>query len=375
MATATIVDVEWTHDTEGKSTPLKGHWQVQGSGKNPYDIKLIGGVWSCSCPAWRNQSKPIDERMCKHTAQVIAMSTGKTVTVTPTQKSATTTSEELLKAAVAARVQLAHPYDGRDIIGWHMSEKLDGVRAWWNGKQFLSRNGNVFQAPDWFVEGLPNVPLDGELWAGRGQFQKAVSIARQANAGDQWKEMFFMIFDAPENEQPFAHRYAYLHDLGKANKCAPMSGVQRLAPKGFILPQTLITDMGTVRQEMDAVRKKGGEGLMFRHPTNPYTGGRSYDLMKMKEMLDDVAVVIDMVEGEGRHKGTMGALVCRNKRGEFKVGTGFSDAARRDWWSHRGSISAGYVIEYAYQELTNDGNPRFPAMIRVRRDLTKADVL
>src|SRR5580704_4856852 len=60
-----------------------------------------------------------------------------------------------------------------------LSEKLDGVGAYWNGSQFLSRQGNLFHAPDWFVAGLPNTPLDGELWLGRKKFQRTVSIVRR----------------------------------------------------------------------------------------------------------------------------------------------------------------------------------------------------
>ena len=63
-----------------------------------------------------------------------------------------------------------------DITGWWMSEKLDGVRAYWDGKQFLSRLGNRFHAPPWFVEGFRPTPLDGELWGGRKLFQRTVSI-------------------------------------------------------------------------------------------------------------------------------------------------------------------------------------------------------
>ena len=60
--------------------------------------------------------------------------------------------------------------------GWWMSEKLDGVRAIWDGEHFRSRGGNIFHAPAWFKAGLPALPLDGELFVGRGKFNDAVSI-------------------------------------------------------------------------------------------------------------------------------------------------------------------------------------------------------
>ena len=41
-------------------------FQMQGSAAKPYTLKNIGGVYSCDCPAWRNQSNPIEQRTCKH---------------------------------------------------------------------------------------------------------------------------------------------------------------------------------------------------------------------------------------------------------------------------------------------------------------------
>src|SRR5688572_11267334 len=83
------------------------------------------------------------------------------------------------KAAKAAKgevvpppVLLAHVWENdTDLSGWWMSEKLDGVRAYWDGRRFLSRLGNSYNAPEWFTKGLPETPLDGELWVGRKRFQ------------------------------------------------------------------------------------------------------------------------------------------------------------------------------------------------------------
>lgn len=59
---------------------------------------------------------------------------------------------------------LAKRWDGMlDPKGWWLSEKLDGVRAYWDGHAFISRLGNTYVAPEWFAEGLPDHPLDGEL--------------------------------------------------------------------------------------------------------------------------------------------------------------------------------------------------------------------
>ena len=102
---------------------------------------------------------------------------------------------------------LAHPWDNDiDLTGWWMSEKLDGVRAWWDGRQFLSRQGNVYHAPAWFTAGLPNVPLDGELWLDRKAFQRTVSIVRRHDQSDHWRQIKFVVFDAPALDGPFEDR-------------------------------------------------------------------------------------------------------------------------------------------------------------------------
>src|SRR3954451_24007520 len=93
-----------------------------------------------------------------------------------------------------------------------MSEKLDGVRAYWDGTQFLSRLGNLFHAPDWFVERFPEVPLDGELWIARKKFQRTVSVVRRQDKTELWKEVRFLVFDPPAAPGGFEDRIAFLTD-------------------------------------------------------------------------------------------------------------------------------------------------------------------
>src|SRR5258708_3004689 len=175
--------------------------EMQGSAARPYVLKNVGGVYSCSCPAWRNQSLPIERRTCKHIRSIRgdeAEAARLGSFQAPAPKPAPTQAPPLL---------LAETWDGaRDPTGCHRSEKLDGVRCWWDGKQLLSRGGNRFHAPDWFPQGLPLEPLDGELWIGRKQFQRTVSIVRRHDGGELWKEVRFQIFDAPAEEEPFEKR-------------------------------------------------------------------------------------------------------------------------------------------------------------------------
>ena len=172
--------------------------EMKGSAAKPYVLKNVGGVYSCTCPAWRNQSIGIERRTCKHLRKLRgdAAEDARVGGALP-QRPAKAASDDDGEGGGPALL-LAQSWDNAaDLSGWWMSEKLDGVRAYWDGKQFLSRMGNLFHAPDWFIEGLPEVPLDGELWLGRRKFQRTVSIVRRQDKSDLWKEIRYVVFDAP----------------------------------------------------------------------------------------------------------------------------------------------------------------------------------
>ena len=113
----------------------------------------------------------------------------------------------------APALLLAETWDtAADLAGWWMSEKLDGLRAYWDGNQFVSRLGNTFHAPDWFLAGLPATPLDGELWVGRGQFARASGLVRRQDKTELWKEVRYLVFDAPSAPGGFEGRIAFVAD-------------------------------------------------------------------------------------------------------------------------------------------------------------------
>jgi DNA ligase-1 len=255
-------------------------------------------------------------------------------------------------------VLLAERWDSAaDLSGWWMSEKLDGVRAYWDGKQFLSRNGNVYYAPDWFVEGLPDVPLDGELWLGRKKFQRAVSIARRQDRSEHWRELRYVVFDAPTQTGGFEERIDFLKDLF-AHKKVEFAGAHA---------HELCRNLDHLRAELARVEGLGGEGLMLRQPGSKYAAGRSSTLLKVKTFHDAEATVIGHQAGEGRHKGRLGALFVELANGtRFYVGTGFSDAERS------APPAVGSTITFRYQELSEGGVPRFPSYIGVRHDAAPA---
>lgn len=242
--------------------------------------------------------------------------------------------------------------DDVDPTGWWMSEKLDGVRCYWNGHQFLSRNGNQFIAPKYFTENLPKtVSLDGELWMGRGMFQRCVAVVRKKTIVDPeaWKNIIYVLFDAPSINKPFEDRMKYLMCLAKTVGTPYMRAHEHYLCKG----------KEHVKEELEKVEGLGGEGLMLREPGSFYENRRSTSLLKVKTFQDAEATVIGYEEGEGRNQGRMGALVVRRDDGvQFKVGGGFTDALR----NHPPKI--GVKITYKFQELSEEGKPRFPIFLR-----------
>ncbi|MEZ4400653.1 MAG: DNA ligase [Kofleriaceae bacterium] len=338
---------------------------MAGSGAQPYVLRNVGGVYSCSCPAWRNQGAAIERRTCKHLralrgddaeqARVGPLAGAPTTRTRPSTAAASGASVGAIAAAVAPPVLLAHAWDhATDLTGWWMSEKLDGVRAYWNGAQFMSRLGNPFIAPPWFVAGLPARPLDGELWAGRKQFQRAVSIARRQDAGDAWRELTYVVFDAPDVDGPFEDRLAFVRALVEEHQ----------PPHARWHPHHRCAGLDHLRAELARIEALGGEGLMMREPGSRYQVGRSWSLRKVKTFHDAEARVIAHVRGAGKHAARLGALQCALPDGTvFNVGTGLTDHER----THPPPVGA--IITYRYQELSTDGVPRFPSYVGVRDDV------
>lgn len=322
--------------------------EIRGSAARPYVLKNVGGVYSCSCPAWRNQSLAIDRRTCKHLRQYRGeIAEQQRVGALPQS------SPQSVVKAPAPPLLLAHAWDNeQDLTGWWISEKLDGVRAYWTGDRFLSRQGNPFFAPQWFTAELPKIPLDGELWLDRKQFQRTVSIVRRQDGGEAWKNVLFAVFDAPAEEGPFEHRMRVLTDA-----------VEHKARYASVLDQAPCRDIAHLRQRLAHVESLGGEGLMLRQPESCYETGRSRTLLKVKTFHDAEAIVIAHLPGSGRHQGRLGALLVELPSGkQFSVGTGFTDAQRE------APPPIGSEITFRYQELTDGGVPRFPSFVRARTE-------
>lgn len=258
-------------------------------------------------------------------------------------------------AAVELPLLLAERYEGDvDVTRYWVSEKLDGVRAHWDGRRLRFRSGHPVPAPRWFTDALPAQSLDGELWLGRGRFDRLSGIVRRSVPVDaEWREVRYMIFELPDAAGDFTERIRRIEALTAA------AGVSWLQP----VAQFRLSDAAALQVRLDAVVRDGGEGLMLHRAGAPYTTGRSADLLKLTPWLDAEARVVAHLPGKGKYAGMLGALRVAMPDGKaFSLGSGFSDAQRRD------PPPVGSRVTYRYRELTRNGIPRFPRFLRVRED-------
>jgi DNA ligase-1 len=259
-------------------------------------------------------------------------------------------------AAPAPALMLAEVYRrGMPLADYWVSEKYDGVRCYWDGKQLWTRGGERIVAPAWFTTPLPHVPMDGELWTGRGRFTRSVSIARSQTPVDAaWREMRFMVFDLPAVPGDFTARLAALRKL------LPLTDAAWVVP----VPQQRATTHEALLALMDKTVRMGGEGLMLHRGSSLYKAERNADLLKVKPFDDADARVLAYLNGKGRHTGRMGALLVETPEGKrFKLGGGFTDAQRDQ------PPPIGSWVSYRYNGTNPGGLPRFARFLRVREDL------
>ena len=244
---------------------------------------------------------------------------------------------------------------GIDLRDWWVSEKYDGVRAHWDGRQLRTRGGEPINAPAWFTAGWPALPMDGELWAGRGRFEHAQSAAAREQPDDaQWRALRYMVFDLPAHPGSFDERLAALR--------AAVSALDHTWVQA--VPQRKVAGDAELQALLREVVRGGGEGLMLHRGASLYRAGRGEDLLKLKTHDDAEARVIAHVPGKGKHAGRLGALMVETPEGRrFALGTGFTDAQRAD------PPPVGSWVTYRFRGLhEGSGLPRFASFLRVRSD-------
>jgi len=331
-----------------------------------------------------------------------------------------------------------------DLSGWYLSEKLDGLRCFWDGgvsrgkpttsvpfagitdpktglrkakikpvaTGLWSRNGNPFQAPDWFLDLLPKVPLDGELFAGRGNFQLTTSIVSGDAPDERFDQIEYRIYGMPSINHVFqtgeikhaqmwaTFDYAKLlawyeehvdqlftlspectfeDELHELTKRLPEVGPVFLHRQNK-LPLGADTAMAEAERLLSEVLDAGGEGVMLRAPSSVWTPRRVPTLLKYKPFEDSEAKIIGFVAGregkQGNCLGKIGTLAVEWKGVRFELGTGmkawereFDTPAATEWATQNPGkpmpegtqghyLKVGQVVTFKYRELSDDGIPK-----------------
>lgn len=277
--------------------------------------------------------------------------------------------------------------------GWWVSEKLDGIRAIWDGEKFLSRNSQtglgskVFSyVPQFVIDSMPGgVALDGEIWLGRNKFNEMSSISnwipgkkfKQTEIDDKWRQIKYKIFDIPNSTEPYEERMKILDKiiLNSIN-CCRINGLDCILEKVEI---TKVESPEHLQEIYRSLTSGGAEGVMLRAPNSPYELKRSKYLLKFKIKDDAEGIVLERLPGTGRLAGMLGSLKTELIKDSVRtgiitnVGTGFNDEERTNDPSSPNFIPVGSVISFSYMELTED-SVRHPSYRGIRTDVPDSNI-
>ncbi|MBL4940105.1 MAG: DNA ligase [Colwellia sp.] len=263
--------------------------------------------------------------------------------------------EAQVKSSQKPKIQHAITYKAvEDIKEYWLSEKLDGMRGYWNGKQLITRQGNLIYSPKWFTKNWPKHAMDGELWIKRNQFQTTMSCVRKRYINEVcWRKVRFMLFDLPEHNDIFTLRIKAMQQLIKTTDTPYLAMVE----------QFKVTNIKQLDNKLNTIIEHQGEGLMLHLGSAYYHVGRTANIMKLKKHQDGEASVIAHLPGKGKYTGKMGAIRVKTTEGIiFKIGSGFSDKERDN------PPAIGSIITYKYNGKTQADIPRFARYWRIRAD-------
>ena len=255
----------------------------------------------------------------------------------------------LIINAYSIELQKAKIYDKEKhkINNWLMSEKLDGIRAYWDGKEFRSKNGNKIYAPNWFTKDFPNFQLDGELWTKRDDFENIQNIVLDTNPSQKWEEITYNIFEVPNAKGNFEERLKKLEQWLENN---PNKNIK-------IIPQIKCKNQEHLEIYLKELLDKKAEGIILKNPNKDYFQGRSDDILKVKKFFDDEGLVIAQNYKNEKFKSLK--IELKNKV-VFNLGGGFSNQQRLN------PPQIGDIITFKYYGFTKNQKPKFASFLRIR---------
>ena len=228
-----------------------------------------------------------------------------------------------------------------------MSEKLDGIRAYWDGKNLYTKNGNKIFTPKDFTANFPTFELDGELWSRRDDFENIQNIVLDKTPTNKWTEITYNIFESPNSKGDFYQRLEKIKDWFEKN---PNKNVN-------IIKQYLCKNERELNTFLEKIISLKGEGIIIKNPKLAYINKRNENILKVKKFYDDEGIVQKI----NYEKGVMKNLTIKLKNGiNFNLGNGFSDLQRLN------PPKIGEQITFKYYDLTKNGKPKFASFLRIR---------
>lgn len=254
-------------------------------------------------------------------------------------------------------LELIHPVvlqdiDTINVKDYFVSEKLDGVRAYWDGKNLLSRSGKNLNPPKWFIEDFPPFAIDGELFTKQNDFENIVSIVKNQQNKDLWKYLSLYVFEVPNKEGNFSKRLEKLQNFLKQH---PAKFIQIIPQNEFQTKEELLSFIKQIKQ-------KDGEGVILRKKEGVYTTGRNSSLLKYKFFFDSECEIIEYQKGKGKYADVIGSFTCKDGAKIFRIGSGLSEDFRKN------PPKIGSIITYKFYKTTKNNMPRHPVFLRIYRE-------
>lgn len=237
----------------------------------------------------------------------------------------------------------------------YVQAKLDGVRCIINKGKMTSRQAKEFKHLDHIRSELKNCPytLDGELYSDTLTFQEATGLVRKTKVTEsdieKSKQIKLVVYDVVLSED-----YTARLELLK----------KYFEDKKFKYVELLKTENCETKEKVKYFHKKyislGYEGVIIRNKLGHYQESyRSKNLQKYKEFIDDEYKIIGFTDGTGIEKGLI-IWTCETKSGsQFQVRPKGTHDERRELYN-KGNMFIEKYLTVVYQELTDDGIPRFP---------------
>lgn len=236
-----------------------------------------------------------------------------------------------------------------EIKAWMMSEKLDGIRAYWDGKELYTKNGNKIYAPKWFIKDFPNFELDGELWTKRNNFENIQNIVLDKIPSSKWKEITYNIFEVPNAKGNFQERLSIIKNYLDKNPNNPIK----------IIPQIKCENQKHLEKYLQELINKKAEGIIIKNPNIEYFTGRSDEILKVKKFEDDEGEVIGHNYKDKKFKSLKVKL---ENEIVFNLGGGFSDKERLN------PPKIGDIVTFKYYGFTKNNKPKFASFLRIRKE-------